>query len=98
MIVLDSSIMVGIIKGEDGADRLLGILSAEDCTIGAPTLVDAVRIVVDFTRERRRAHSSGNPALRSASNAGCRNGSFPTSHLTLSLGLRRRASARGAFA
>jgi ribonuclease VapC len=40
MIVLDSSIMVGIIKGEDGADRLLGILSAEDCTIGAPTLVE----------------------------------------------------------
>jgi ribonuclease VapC len=40
MIVLDSSILVGIIKGEEGSDRLLGVLSIEDCAIGAPTLVE----------------------------------------------------------
>jgi ribonuclease VapC len=41
MIVLDSSILVGIIKGEQGCDRLLDLLAAEDCAIGAPTLVEA---------------------------------------------------------
>lgn len=38
MIVLDSSVLVGIIKGEPDSDRLLDILAAEDCAIGAPTL------------------------------------------------------------
>jgi ribonuclease VapC len=41
MIVLDSSILVAIIKGEQGCDRLLDLLAAEDCAIGAPTLVEA---------------------------------------------------------
>jgi ribonuclease VapC len=41
MIVLDSSILVGIVKGEPDSDRLLDILAAEDCAIGAPTLVEA---------------------------------------------------------
>jgi ribonuclease VapC len=40
MIVLDSSILVGIIRGEEHSDRLLDLLAAEDCAIGAPTLVE----------------------------------------------------------
>ena len=40
MIVLDSSVLVAIIKGEEGSDRLLDLLATEDCTIGAPTLVE----------------------------------------------------------
>jgi len=39
MIVLDSSILVGIIKGEDDTAPLLELVSGEDCAIGAPTLV-----------------------------------------------------------
>lgn len=41
MIVLDSSILVAVIKGEEGSDRLFDLLAAEDCAIGAPTLVEA---------------------------------------------------------
>jgi ribonuclease VapC len=41
MIVLDSSILVDIIKGEQDCDRLLDLLAAGDCAIGAPTLVEA---------------------------------------------------------
>lgn len=37
MIVLDSSILVGIIKGEPHSDQLLDLLASEDCAIGAPT-------------------------------------------------------------
>lgn len=40
MIVLDSSILVGIIRGEPDAGQLLGILDSEECAIGAPTLVE----------------------------------------------------------
>ena len=40
MIVLDSSILVAIINLEEGARPLLDVLSAEDCAIGAPTLVE----------------------------------------------------------
>jgi ribonuclease VapC len=40
MIVLDSSILVGVIKGEEGSDKLLDVLAAEECVIGAPTLVE----------------------------------------------------------
>lgn len=40
MIVLDSSILVGIIKGEPDSEGLLDLLAAEDCAIGAPTLVE----------------------------------------------------------
>jgi hypothetical protein len=39
MIVLDSSILVGIIKGEEDAERLLDLLVAEDCAIGATSSV-----------------------------------------------------------
>ena len=59
------------------------------------------RIIVDFVHERRRGHSSGSPALRSASNHGCEKCEkylSPSIHLTLSLGLRRRASAIAVFA
>jgi ribonuclease VapC len=40
VIVLDSSVLVGIIKGEADAERLLDLLASEECTIGAPTLVE----------------------------------------------------------
>jgi ribonuclease VapC len=40
VIVLDSSILVGIIKGESDAENLLDLLAAEECVIGAPTLVE----------------------------------------------------------
>ena len=40
MIILDSSILVGIIKGEQDAGQLLGLLAGEDCMIGTPTLVE----------------------------------------------------------
>ena len=40
MIVLDSSILVGIIKGEKDTDPLLDLLAGEACVIGAPTLVE----------------------------------------------------------
>jgi ribonuclease VapC len=41
MIVLDTSVLVGIIKGEQDVDLLLDLVTAEDCAIGAPTLVEA---------------------------------------------------------
>jgi uncharacterized protein with PIN domain len=41
MIVVDSSILVAIIKGEEESDRLLQLLTTEACAIGAPTLVEA---------------------------------------------------------
>jgi ribonuclease VapC len=41
MIVVDSSILVGIIKGEHDAEQLLDILAGEESAIGAPTLVEA---------------------------------------------------------
>ena len=44
------------------------------------------------------AHSSGNPALRSPSNANCSTGLCFKSHLMERSGLRRRASAMAAFA
>jgi len=40
MIVLDSSILVAIVKGEEGSGSLLELLAAEDCAIGTPTLVE----------------------------------------------------------
>jgi ribonuclease VapC len=39
VIVIDSSILVGIIKGETDAERLLDLLASEECAIGAPTVV-----------------------------------------------------------
>jgi ribonuclease VapC len=41
MIVLDSSVLVGIIKGEADVEGLLDLLAVEECAIGAPTLVEA---------------------------------------------------------
>jgi len=41
MIVLDSSVLVGIIRGEPDAGRLLDLLESDECAIGAPTLVEA---------------------------------------------------------
>ena len=40
MIVLDSSVLVGIIKLEEDCERLVDLLAAEQCAIGAPTLVE----------------------------------------------------------
>jgi ribonuclease VapC len=40
VIVLDSSVLVGIIKGEADADLLLDLMADEECAIGAPTLVE----------------------------------------------------------
>lgn len=40
MIVLDSSILVAIINQEDGSRRLLDVLSADDCAVGTPILVE----------------------------------------------------------
>ena len=40
MIVLDSSVLVGIIKGEADAEQLLDVLANEECAIGAPTLAE----------------------------------------------------------
>lgn len=40
MIVLDSSVLVGIIKGEADAEELLDLLAGEECAIGTPTLVE----------------------------------------------------------
>jgi ribonuclease VapC len=40
MIVLDSSVLVGIIKGETDVEPLLDLLASEECAIGAPTLVE----------------------------------------------------------
>jgi hypothetical protein len=36
MIVIDSSILVGIINSEQGSDRLLDLLADEDCTTVLP--------------------------------------------------------------
>ncbi|MGH7083526.1 MAG: PIN domain-containing protein [Acetobacteraceae bacterium] len=41
MIVLDSSVLVGIIKGEADTEGLLEIVAREEWAIGAPTLVEA---------------------------------------------------------
>ena len=41
MIALDSSILVGIIRGEPDAQQLLPLLDSDECAIGAPTLVEA---------------------------------------------------------
>jgi ribonuclease VapC len=41
MIVLDSSVLVAIIKGEREAEQLLDLLAADECILGAPTLVEA---------------------------------------------------------
>jgi ribonuclease VapC len=40
VIVLDSSILVGIIKLEHGSDGLIDVLAAEQSAIGAPTLLE----------------------------------------------------------
>ncbi len=60
--------------------------------------------VADHVRDQDRrnfpglAHSSGSPALRRPSNTGGRFGVCAIIHLTVSLGLRRRASAKAVFA
>jgi ribonuclease VapC len=41
MIVLDSSILVGVIKGEEGSEQILDLIVGEECAVGAPTLVEA---------------------------------------------------------
>jgi ribonuclease VapC len=41
MIVLYTSVLVGIIRGEPDAGELLDLLESDECAIGAPTLVEA---------------------------------------------------------
>jgi ribonuclease VapC len=41
VIVLDSSVLVGIIRGEPDAGGLLDLLESDECVIGAPALVEA---------------------------------------------------------
>jgi uncharacterized protein with PIN domain len=36
MIVLDSSVLVALIKDEPEAERLLDLLAAEECALGTP--------------------------------------------------------------
>ena len=40
MIALDSSVLVGVIRGERDVQQLLPLLDGEECAIGAPTLVE----------------------------------------------------------
>ena len=40
MIVLDSSVLVGIIKDEQESERPIDLLASENCAVGAPTLVE----------------------------------------------------------
>jgi ribonuclease VapC len=40
MIVLDTSVLVGIIKSEQESENLFDLLDVEECAIGAPTLVE----------------------------------------------------------
>jgi len=40
VIVLDSSILVGIINLEKDADTLIDLISSQECLLGAPTLVE----------------------------------------------------------
>ena len=55
MIVLDSSVLVGIVKGEADVTPLLDLLTQEDCAIGAPTLVEA-RIWCSMNLAARRSN------------------------------------------
>ena len=41
MIALDSSVLVGIVRGERDVQQLLPVLDLDECAIGAPTLVEA---------------------------------------------------------
>jgi ribonuclease VapC len=41
MIVLDSSVLVGIIKGERDVEPFVDIVAGDESVIGAPTLVEA---------------------------------------------------------
>ena len=38
--MLDSSVLVGIIRNEQDSDRLVDLLAGDECAIGAPTLVE----------------------------------------------------------
>ena len=40
MIVLDSSVLVGMIRGEPDTGRLLDLFESDECAMGAPTLVE----------------------------------------------------------
>jgi ribonuclease VapC len=40
VIVLDSSVLVGMIRGEPDTGRLLDLFESDECAMGAPTLVE----------------------------------------------------------
>jgi ribonuclease VapC len=42
VIVLDGSVLVGIIRGEPDAGELLDLHETDECAIGAPTLLEAL--------------------------------------------------------
>jgi uncharacterized protein with PIN domain len=46
VIILDSSILVGLIKGEEDAEQLIELIASENWAVGAPTLVET-RLVRD---------------------------------------------------
>ena len=41
MIVLDSSVLVGLVKVETDVEHLIDVIAVEQCAVGAPTLVEA---------------------------------------------------------
>jgi ribonuclease VapC len=68
VIVLDSSILVGIIKGEADAEGLLDLLAGEECAIGAPTLVEtrawcSINLVARASRWLEEFIGSGHGAV-----------------------------------
>lgn len=68
MIVLDSSILVGLIKGEADTEPLLALLAGDECAIGAPTLVEtrawcAINLAARSSRWLEAFIDSGNGAI-----------------------------------
>jgi len=91
-----------VMSGDGGIDQIAAQPpEARQGTIfggaGEPAIAD------DVGDQNRRnlagfAHSSGSPAFRKPSNTGGRFGVCAIIHFTVSLGLRRRASAKAVFA
>jgi len=53
VIVLDRSVLVGIVKGEPEVLPLLPLIEGEDCAVGAPSLVAARMWCMENLRSRR---------------------------------------------
>ena len=83
-------------KGWEGTGESAGLVRAADASRG-PAVADDIGSE-DRGRAVGRAHSSGSPALRRPSKTAGRNDECSIIHLTVRLGLRRRASAKAVFA